>query len=144
MTVLIFYRQPKPKKRHEKKRAWMCQGKTRETERQQEEARDQPGYGPKEFQSLPSPRSFSNLRAVALNSCKYLSNVRLTGVHVYEEGKKEETRKRGSERRKGKEKTGRRGKILEVGRLARKKPFMVFLSESFRSNCFSRENHEYI
>ncbi|TGZ54984.1 hypothetical protein DBV15_06775 [Temnothorax longispinosus] len=36
----------------------------------------------KEFQSLLSPRSFSNLRAVALNSCKYLSNVRLTGVYT--------------------------------------------------------------
>lgn len=60
-------------------------------------ARDQPGYGSKEFQSLLSPRSFSNLRAVVLNSCKYLSNVRLTGVRVYEG---EKWRKRGKRQEK--------------------------------------------
>lgn len=124
MTVLIFYRQPRSKKQHEK-----STDVPRENEGVENKKLERPnqGYGPKEFQSLPSPRSFSNLRAVALNSCKYLSNVQLTGARVYERVEKEETGKKGDEGRKGKERASRRKKILEIG-----KPFMVFFSsESF-------------
>lgn len=63
-------------------------------------------YGSREFQSLLSPCFFSNLRAVALNWCKDLSNVRLTYV-VYEgengeNGEMKEERGNGRKRAEGK------------------------------------------
>lgn len=71
------------------------QGGARETDQ---------GMALKNFKVCPRFASFSNLRAVALNSCKYLSNVQLTGVCVHEGGKKEETgKRRGNEGMKGEE-----------------------------------------
>lgn len=73
----------------EKRGKWRGNKGARETDQ---------GMALKNFKVCPRFASFSNLRAVALNSCKYLSNVQLTGVCVHEGGKRRK-QERGGEMR---------------------------------------------